>query len=132
MKLSEGIPSIFDGWKKQIIHRSTDGNGAFCANGWIRQTGDFRFLDPSIARVAGRIRRQYILPNVYAHPNGGDWPLFGDSDTDVAVLAYANNELKLTPDDFRRIDRETQIEAALKSIEQLSPVGRERELEIAR
>jgi hypothetical protein len=42
------------------------------------------------------------------------------------TIVSANNDLKLTPEDFRRIDRETQIEAALKSIE-TQHIGSERE-----
>lgn len=39
-----------------------------------------------------------------------------DTSTDFDCIVYANNVLKLTPEQFREIDRLTQIEAVSKPL----------------
>lgn len=36
-----------------------------------------------------------------------------------SIIIYANNTLRLTPEDFRRIDRETQIQAGMEAVRKL-------------
>lgn len=114
----EGIPSIWDGWEEQIKWLRF-GDGGRCALGWVDHCvyGSEQWLHsaenepcihPVYRRVAEYIKQRYVIPDdVLAH-----------RDEPVAVIAYANNELGLTPEDFRRIDRLTQYEEGMRQIEQ--------------
>ena len=102
------LKSIWDGWKKQCYYRFKDGD-AFCAMGYIGLGTDtdwdgvLKTHESTLMRVAAKI--------VEDHPETASG-FYGNDDVCWAwdVIASANNDLKLTPADFRRIDRETQRE----------------------
>lgn len=97
-------------WEKQITWRRDDGQGGHCALGWLDATLGRSLLHedvPAVHRVAAYLRANY------------SGPMFQDSFRDAAVIATANNLLPLTPEDFRRIDRETQIAEGMAKVNEL-------------
>lgn len=117
------IKSIWDGWEKQCYGKLDDRAGGCCARGYlIKQVFPF-FWDVErevYARVVPYIREHYSLP--LEDEDGFD---MGD---DSICIVYANNVLKLTPEQFREIDRLTRVEAVSKplidSVEIAVGVGR--------
>lgn len=109
----EGLSSIWDGWEKQCYGTRHDGGGKTCALGFLDdQFGDCyrRKLEAPIHRVAAYVRQN--LPDAYDlqthyHVHLPD---------DYGCVAQANNILRLTPEQFREIDRLTQYEEAQKQL----------------
>lgn len=107
------LKSIWDGREKQCFFRGSDG-GASCAAIYPSFSAGAR---ETFERVAKSIRTRFDLPGLHIHeesrarmhPRTSAWD----------TIVYANNVLKLTPEDFRRIDRETQIAAAMPKVEAL-------------
>ena len=110
------IKSIWDGWEKQLYGCYKDDSGGACALGAAPWGNACRRAE-TLARVAAYIRTHYPMP----------WGFVDEFNSrlserdDVTVIVYANNTLKLTPEDFREIDRQTQVDEALKSIEAMLP-----------
>jgi hypothetical protein len=124
--MTEVPGSIWDGWKHQCYGVFTDGK-ARCARGWIVASKNGLFIvderedDPRVVdtyrRVAAWLRREILTPFTI---NDGKRI---DID-DVEAIVIANNWLRLTPEQFRQIDRETQIaEAAEKLIASVEPLS---------
>lgn len=115
MELNEnGQPrSIWDGWEKQIYFRAADGNGGFCARGFTAGQC-FEAVDETEARVGRYIQQHYELPQT--HELWFDGFELKPCTKPVHAIVYANDSLKLTPDDFRRIDRETQMEEMARTL----------------
>jgi len=114
------MKSIWDGWTKQTFHVATDDQGGFCARGWyILGGGRVSSAERNEAelRIGKYIQQNYELPDEYRHPNGGR--LQFPKTVAAHAIIYANNELKLTPNDFRRIDIETQIAEGMPAVEKL-------------
>lgn len=106
------IKSIWDGWQNQFRRSqinaydywTSDNWPATCAMGFI----GFNRAD-LVERVAAHILREFQLEDI------ASIGLYQFSRPDNVII-FANNELHLTPEDFRRIDRETQIEAVTKPL----------------
>jgi hypothetical protein len=120
----EGImKSIWDGWERQAFGIDNDGQGGNCAMGYLMRLngriGLFEFVrvQARLAAVAAYIKQHYELPDSHVHERFGGtyYPKKSPEDT----IVYANNNLRLTPDDFRRIDIETQIQAGMPDVERL-------------
>lgn len=119
------LPSIWDGWEKQCRFLFGGHGGPSCAQGWLGGSGHVAATyNGTYARIARYLRDNYSIPRgavrIYPDPEDRHYSyssqLFQhgqhlDMAHDGQVIAYANNELKLTPDDFRRIDRLTQWQA---------------------
>ena len=107
--------SIWDGWTRQCYYTMYDQNtDSHCATGWV--TG--KLGRPAIfKRVADYIREKYNLhgPIKVTDPDYV-WNSDMDMDVDVHVIIYANNALRLTPEEFRSIDRLTQVESIAKPL----------------
>lgn len=117
------IKSIWDGWQKQCFGELWNSYGETCARGFIVQhEGEHSDLTrETYQRVANYISREFeIVACDECCRSMSTWLKA------MCIIVRANNELKLTPEEFRAIDRETQIEAALKSIE-TQHIGSERE-----
>ena len=98
------IPSLWDGWEKQCYFRLRDHTGATCAMGFIYKGGNVGEEDEKLERIGIYLRQHYSIPNertVYPH-----W----------TAITYANNWLRLTPEQFREIDRLSKIEAVVKPL----------------
>jgi hypothetical protein len=108
------IKSIWDGWEKQLYGSYGKGEGATCAQGYImfHNKAVDCVQNETYTRVAAYIREHFNVPVTYngLHPRG-DNPY-----CDLHCIVYANNVLELTPEQFREIDRLTQIEAAVKPL----------------
>ena len=100
------VKSIWDGWKTQLFGQWSDYKGGYCALGYIDGASGY---SETINRVADYIRRNYDLPD------NGSWADGYRNRLDLrpngsasSVIIYANNILKFSPEDFRRIDILTQ------------------------
>lgn len=111
------IESIWDGWERQAFGRRFDGNGASCALGYLQDSEDVYFIsDPvkraAMLRVAGHIAATFPqvcdLANICSSAEG----VRGGE----IAIAVANNVFRLTPDQFRQIDIDLQIEAVSKPL----------------
>jgi len=109
------IKSIWDGWGKQLFGELFDGKGGFCAIGWYDANARHLSVPPEVVeRVASAIRKQYVLPTGRCSDMYGN-SLYPSHDGFHAVI-YANNVLRLKPEEFRKIDRESQIGAAVRPL----------------
>jgi hypothetical protein len=99
------MKSIFDGWKRKIDMNLLDGQGGFCARGWIRhhygapqaawtpdQTNQ---VGAAEARIGRWIIANMDVPQVYREMPG-------------AAIAWANNTHALDIEGFRMVDLLTQ------------------------
>ena len=119
----EPLTSIWDGWEKQFfgtVHTNKEplndeffSDGYRCAVLYPRNCFSAE-SQATFARVAPYIVKHYGEPE-----ECGLNPL--------AVVMWANNHLRLTPDQFREIDRLTQIAEGLAAIESATPVAEVRE-----
>lgn len=107
------IKSIWDGWEKQCFFHCNTDDGKQCAMDYIAFACGGIYANTK-RRIAAFVRENYPKPGHDEVTPHWDGTLEFDN---AMVVIYANNVLKLTPEDFRRIDRETQIEEALKKSE---------------
>src|SRR5438093_266562 len=117
------IKSIWDGWKHQTFGRLT-GTGRHselqhCAIGWLdhkataKKIGKLE-LEGRLQAIAGYLRTTYEDRwNRMVKRQSETWPTIVTN-----VIVWANDVLRLTPRQFRAIDRKLQLEAALKAAEQ--------------
>lgn len=99
------IKSVFDGWELQCygdLSAVHEDGIARCAVGWLFHVGYRRAVRE---RISAYIQRHYDIPR-------DQWP-----DREDSVMIYANNVLKLTPEQFREADRRSQIAEALTALE---------------
>lgn len=92
--------SYFDGWENQCFGKLAD-NGAHCAYGWLRVKHPEVEVDDIMVRIGLYVQSNYVLPAT--HDSGGYMPNQPRINAHHATL-YANDVLRLTPADFRRID----------------------------
>lgn len=122
------LKSVWDGWKDQCRYNMvksavklfgfTFRPQAHCAIGYLFdfQSSTVSAKSSEVLKKVGRyIQLHHDLPHIYHHPNG--MTMHPDTGLWDAVI-YANNELQLTPDQFREIDRLTQADEAANSINQ--------------
>lgn len=116
---NKNIPaSIWDGWEKQS--NFADDGESKCAFMYVRPKGVPVMLFPqaladALCRVNNYICDHYDLPET--------WMRYSLDRDGYGAIFYANDVLKLTPNDFRRIDIETQIEAVAKPLIDSVPVS---------
>lgn len=115
------IKSIFDGWQYQCFFTRFNGIER-CANGFLLDQWSNGLLTSnevySIYHRIGRfIQKNYTLPEKHVHE--GTYECLRPKRNHLHAIVYANNNLKLTPDDFRRIDRETQLAEGMAAVEKL-------------
>lgn len=94
--------SLFEGWTKQLYHRLADDKGGYCALGWLNHIQVIgritigEYMD-ACDRIGDYIKTHYTLPFNHCPSGGG-------------AIVYANNVLKLTPEQFAEIDRRSLAE----------------------
>lgn len=109
------IKSIWDGWEKQIFGLKSDGRGGFCAMGWAyMQKSPGPSFDAITARVGRYVQSTMNPPDIY-HVDGVSKE-YHPSASPVHAIIWANNTGQLNCDQFREIDRLTQIEAVSKPL----------------
>lgn len=107
------LESIWNGWEKQCFYRGSHGD-ARCAAIYPNFSAD---SVKTFDRVAKYLRVMFALPDVHIHevskalmrPQLDSWD----------AIVYANNVLKLTPEQFREIDRATQLAEGMAAVERL-------------
>jgi len=70
-------------------------------------------------RIGTYIQQHYPMPVDYVHPRSQ--VTLKPQENLFAAIVYANNELKLTPDDFRYIDRLTLWQKMQQQIDAIVP-----------
>lgn len=111
----EEIKSIWQGWTNQCYGRTRDGEGGNCAIGYLLEVGTLQaqqwvdLANPHVNRIGAYIQRNFELPETF---DGWMRPSTDESD----AIVYANNVLRLTPQQFRDIDIASQLEAAVKPL----------------
>jgi hypothetical protein len=113
------LKSIWDGWRREnqfygslysdLPPVNADCAGYQCAVIYPQSTpisdAEEAEMKKTFRRVATYIREKYPIPASLTR--------------DVSVLIHANNQLRLTPAQFRRIDRETQIAEGMTKVREL-------------
>lgn len=114
------IPSIFDGWEKQCYDETCNSDGASCAVEYARKVIPLRAeRHQHFRRIRDYLLQHYDIPVIYEHPYEG---VFHPHKKVSHAVVYANNVLKLTPEDFRRIDRLTAMEEIARKLVESVPV----------
>ena len=114
------LTSLWDGWTKQCFGAAADYHGKRCATRYaslrsMATTGKAKAVTELYERVAGHLRTRYDIPATFSiQSHTTIYTGFRSRNADVII--YANDVLRLTPDDFRRIDLETQIAAAVEPL----------------
>lgn len=90
----DNTPSIFDGWTKQIRGALQGWDGSYCAIGFLSKN---EVLDYELGRRYTRID-EFIRHEYPERP------------TDLCAVAFANDILCWTPEDFRNLDRRLEWE----------------------
>lgn len=125
--VDESIPSIWDGWERQCYGLLGDDDGRQCARGFVI---DFRMLaggrshegpkreDAADAVDAYRRIMNYMVAR-RLWPRCNYWGFFPHDCTPMCFVVHANNVLKWTPDDFRFVDRLTQMQSAERAVNEV-------------
>ena len=114
------LTSLWDGWTNQCFGAPVDYHGKRCATNYAslrsRTTaGKAKAVTELYERVADHLRTRYDIPATFSiQSRTATYTGFRSRNNDVII--YANDVLRLTPDDFRRIDIETQIAAAVEPL----------------
>lgn len=94
--------------------------GAYCAVGYLYYVAGCHspvHEDPSLVAVGRYIQKHWRdIPETYKHPINGC--IQHPRAIPIDAIIYANNELRLTPEQFREIDRLVQYEAQLAQLAQ--------------
>lgn len=108
------IKSVWDGWEKQFHIEGPDtctgvprSQGGECALTFLHGVNT-----ETLVRVGNEIQKRYMeqLPEA-------DWAMRHPRTNNIDAIVCANNILKLTPEQFRELDRVTQVAEAVASAE---------------
>ena len=106
------IKSIWDGWEKQCYFKTRNAQGETCAVGYLIPESMYNdyiyaeYIDSQLAVVGRYMREQMGIVVDKSLYTFLDW----------GTVVHANNVLRWTPEQFREIDRLSQIEAAIKPL----------------
>ena len=117
--------SLWDNWKHQCYNMLHDEQGAHCAMGYLMATHYADYAQVYLFKlepIAKLIRELYQIPATYYHPGGG---ALRPGTHSVDCIVYANNVLRLTPEEFREIDIAAQVDAAVRPLVELVEVEME-------
>lgn len=100
-----GLTSVFDGWTRQCFDFETDYAGGRCASSWL----DDSKVDLSYRRELGfYIAKKLGMPAFFSSKR--QLAQHSAKETGVAPFIYANDMLKMSPEEFVTLDLEYQFE----------------------
>ncbi len=100
----KAVHTLFDGWTKQAFNWPTDYAGGKCVVSHLGTVMTVR-----VGEFAKHLAKKYEIPINVQVRTDRQLKVLSGKDFPVNVLIYANDKLKLTPQDFVTADLEYQF-----------------------